>query len=449
MIRHLRPPLRPLPSCRTAARQFSLTPIQRLAPVTVNSTQKLPWFTSIPSFRQQIARTSEVPSFAEKVKCPSIKNQILFFVFGSTVVFFIAARITNEETYDWSVRLCTSAPAWQYRPPTNDEMRRARYYSLGKTLQDRLGAMKDAIEEWPETIKSMLVWTYIQVAQPVLDTTESRRVCWAISAVSGMIYVAWQFPQSRPYLRARFTHSPLTGLSYTMLTSLFSHRHLLHVWLNSLGLAAFGSATAQRFFEEHSKDPDFLREASPKWHFIAFFISAGLFSNLVAHVAISQFTFPRLVSRLKSSASTASSTIHPPSRPNIFARFKSTSATKTGTKDASSATIPLTIGATGAVYSAFTVVALAYPDTELALKIPPTFPLPIQWGLGALLAVDVLGLLRGWRLFNHWAHLGGAAFGAFYWEYGPVIWEVVRELTLGGLPPSLCHLPEESLHENE
>ncbi|KAI0917952.1 hypothetical protein AcV5_002752 [Taiwanofungus camphoratus] len=80
---------------------------------------------------------------------------------------------------------------------------------------------------------------------------------------------------------------------------------------------------------------------------------------------------------------------------------------------------------------------MAYPDTELALKIPPAFPIPIQYGVGTLLAVDILGALRGWRYFNHWAHLGGAAFGAFYWEYGFELWDLLRVITLGNLPPSL------------
>ena len=49
--------------------------------------------------------------------------------------------------------------------------------------------------------------------------------------------------------------------------------------------------------------------------------------------------------------------------------------------------------------------------------------------------------------FNHWAHLGGVAFGALYWAYGPRAWEFFREASLGGLPPSLTILPPE-LYQN-
>ncbi|CCL98567.1 uncharacterized protein FIBRA_00567 [Fibroporia radiculosa] len=373
-------------------------------------------------------------------------HKSIFFAFGSVLVFCVTARLTNTDTYEWSNKLSSSAPAWKFRPPTNDEMRRARYYTLGKVLQEHLAHIKDAVEEWPQTIKAMVVWSYIQIAQPILDTTEGRRVCWAIGAVNGMLYLAWQFPRTRAIMQTSFLHSPLSGRSYTMLTSLF--RSLAHVVLGSMALASFGSATSQCLFEKHSKDPENLREASPKWHFVAFFVSAGLFANLVSHVAASRITFPRLVSRLRklptSSITPLTSASTPPAKG--FIGWMSSLRASPNTTEAA-AKIPVSLGASGAVYATLTFVALAYPDTDLATKIPPTFPIPIQWGLCSLLVLDVMGIWRGWRLFNHWAHLGGAAFGAFYWEYGTIIWEVFRELTLGSLPSSLCNLNVEGEEE--
>lgn len=29
-------------------------------------------------------------------------------------------------------------------------------------------------------------------------------------------------------------------------------------------------------------------------------------------------------------------------------------------------------------------------------------------------------------MFDHWAHLGGAAFGAVYFKYGPDLWNNMR-----------------------
>ena len=31
------------------------------------------------------------------------------------------------------------------------------------------------------------------------------------------------------------------------------------------------------------------------------------------------------------------------------------------------------------------------------------------------------------RVLDHWAHLGGAAFGIFYYVYGPDFWSDLRE----------------------
>jgi len=73
------------------------------------------------------------------------------------------------------------------------------------------------------------------------------------------------------------------------------------------------------------------------------------------------------------------------------------------------------------------MTALAFPDSQVALFIPPTYPINIQYGVGGLMLLDVTGIIRGWRLFDHWAHLGGAAFGIFYYFYGPHYWRRLRQ----------------------
>lgn len=36
-------------------------------------------------------------------------------------------------------------------------------------------------------------------------------------------------------------------------------------------------------------------------------------------------------------------------------------------------------------------------------------------------------------MFDHWAHLGGAAFGAFYFAYGPQFWAWLRAVNGGAM----------------
>jgi rhomboid-like protein len=55
------------------------------------------------------------------------------------------------------------------------------------------------------------------------------------------------------------------------------------------------------------------------------------------------------------------------------------------------------LGASGAIYSALVLTALGFPDLHIALAIPPSFPIPVQYGVGGLVLVDCIGILRGWR----------------------------------------------------
>ena len=58
---------------------------------------------------------------------------IQFFAVGSLLTFSIAAQAANMDTAHWHTRLKDSGTlVWKLRDPTSDEMRRARYYELGK-----------------------------------------------------------------------------------------------------------------------------------------------------------------------------------------------------------------------------------------------------------------------------------------------------------------------------
>jgi hypothetical protein len=41
--------------------------------------------------------------------------------------------------------------------------------------------------------------------------------------------------------------------------------------------------------------------------------------------------------------------------------------------------------------------ALAIPETRVALIFFPLYPIPINVGVSALVCLDVLGIIRGWR----------------------------------------------------
>jgi rhomboid-like protein len=64
---------------------------------------------------------------------------------------------------------------------------------------------------------------------------------------------------------------------------------------------------------------------------------------------------------------------------------------------AATATILPSLGASGAIYSTVILSTLAFPEAEVSLVFPPTPSFPIQYGVGGLVLLDCIGILRGWR----------------------------------------------------
>jgi len=409
-------------------RAFSFTPNYRL-PRSIGGHGTRFSHTPRSSIGGDTARSSEAPSFREAVRTPTIRNQILFFVFGSFVAFGVAARQTNLDTYYWTNKMSESGFTWRLRDPSNDELRKARQHDLGTKLAGGLVKLHTWMAGLPQDIRAMISYSYTQIANSVLTAPEGQRMCYAIGAINGLVWLAWQFPRLTPFMMMRFSHHPLSGMSSTLLTSVFSHSGVMHVLFNTLALSSFGVSACHYLTQTQQDDPTRLRESTSIWHFLAFYISAGMCASLVSHVVAARLTYPRLVSRLLSSTSSSSSAAS-------AASAATQSTIVNGAKEITSVIRP-SLGASGAIYATFALTAMAYPDAQVSLIFPPTPPIAIQHGFFGLMAVDVLGILRGWRVLDHHAHLGGALFGLWYYAYGTQIWESFREMTLGGLPPSL------------
>lgn len=166
-----------------------------------------------------------------------------------------------------------------------------------------------------------------------------------------------------------------------------------------------GSAAAY-YLQSHR--PEGKLEATSTYHILAFYISgksfglaqdlplipprtaAGLFSGLVSHVVQTRFVYPRLVAKLASPASITKKA------DTWAAAVLASTAAATKTKVVP-ATIRPSFGSSGAVYAVATLTALGHPNAEISLYHPPTFPISVQYGVGAMVAVDLLGILRGWR----------------------------------------------------
>jgi len=310
--------------------------------------------------------------------------------------------------------------------PTTGDMRLAQAQILLKNFQAKLKELTEFLTDAPIVTKSVILHSYARLAEMYLNASEGRRAGYAIAAVNVGIWVAWQIPILRPFMMARFRHQPLSGKTYTMLTSIFSHSSFVHLIFNCMALTSFASATSTWMTREQIQAPSHLRESTASYHFLALYLSSGLFSSLASHLVTTRFIYPRLLSKLVQPEKTSS--------PGMIDKFSSSlsSAAKSSARPATTDTaaaaprILPSLGASGAIYSTVVISTLAFPDAEVSLVFPPTPSFPIQYGVGGMVLLDCIGILRGWRFFDHYAHLGGAAFGALYYMYGMRVWDAMR-----------------------
>lgn len=94
---------------------------------------------------------------------------------------------------------------------------------ISQTLQDAANGIRTGMSDWPETVKNIVSRFYVQLAQPILDMGDGRRICWAIGTVNAIVFLMWKTRRLQPFMNIHFAHNPLSGRSYTMLTSVFRY----------------------------------------------------------------------------------------------------------------------------------------------------------------------------------------------------------------------------------
>lgn len=375
---------------------------------------------SVPSFRSKIGHAGYGEAFSETVGKPGIRNQILFVAGGSFLAFMYAASRTNIETDYWTKRMTSVSSVWTFQSLTSTDLKRAQNVEVIKDLREWFAGLNLRLQEMPGLIRPWVGLAFVSVLQPYADASEGKRLCWKICLLNAAVWVAWKVRRWQGPMSIRFMHNPLSGLSFTLLTSMFSHRSFFYLLFNCLALESFGSAAYFYLLREQGKAEPQMLESTAAYHFLAFFVSAGLFSGLVSHVVNAKFRYPRLVAQLATSSQAV------PKADTWASAVAAASATASTVAKKKVPEILPSLGASGAIYAAVTTTALAFPDSQIALFIPPSYPINIQWGVGGLVALDMIGILRGWRYLDHWAHLGGAAFGVAYYAYGPTIWNHIR-----------------------
>ncbi|KAL0569714.1 hypothetical protein V5O48_012243 [Marasmius crinis-equi] len=416
-------------------------------PFSFTRNPKFPRTTNGPARSPHNATVAEAEhlSFASKIGKPSARNQILFVLFGSCAAYTYASFTTDLQTHLLLKKIREQSVGFSLTSITNRELTRIQNTELVKKLRLQFAEWNKTISDLPPLLRQQLSLLYLTIFQPYADASQGRRLCWKICLLNMGVWLMWKIRQ--PMMMRNFAHNPLSGMSYTLLTSMFSHQGFLHLLLNCLALESFGSAAYVYLNNSVSQEAPNKLESTSVYHWLAFYTSAGMFSSLVSHVVSVKFKYPRLIAQLSSpaanapkaadtwaSAVSASSASAKSSTRSLFFSQPSSSAVASATSSTATAVskaplIPSSLGASGAVYACVTMTALAFPQAQVSLIFPPSYPIDIQTAVVGLVAFDMIGIMRGWKVIDHWAHLGGAAFGAAYYAYGPKIWAGLRRET--------------------
>lgn len=73
----------------------------------------------------------------------------------------------------------------------------------------------------PGLLRPWVGVAYVAVMQPYADASEGKRVCWKICLFNAAVWAAWKVRRLQGPMARAFMHNPLSGLSYTLLTSVF------------------------------------------------------------------------------------------------------------------------------------------------------------------------------------------------------------------------------------
>lgn len=274
---------------------------------------------------------------------------VLFTVATSFGVFVLAAFVWEHRMSTILTRILASRSQPINGMPSPREILQAHT----EILQERWNGVWER-SQWiqkigiPPEIQKML----FMMKSRWMELSTSERTIWTIIGMNSVVFAAWQVPRLSSFMHKWFLHNPASGRSITLLTSMFSHQHFWHFALNMFAL--------------HSFAVPLLSEHMAQEQFVAFYTTTGVVSSLVSHL----FTAARVP----------------------WAKI-----------------IP-SLGASGAIFGCVSATAYMQPDVSVFIIFLPFFPIKIPVALGALMGLDLFGILRGWRMFDHYVSESGRSF---------------------------------------
>src|ERR1700734_4072435 len=94
-------------------------------------------------------------------------------------------------------------------------------YIYNQKLQGYAEKLKDTTMGLPIIIRNTILATFLNIANSYLNASDANWLCWNIGFLNVAAWAAWKIPHPQGFMRLHFMHNPLSGLSYTLLTSIF------------------------------------------------------------------------------------------------------------------------------------------------------------------------------------------------------------------------------------
>lgn len=313
------------------------------------------------------------PKFINEPVRLSYVRPILFGFATSTSIYFTAAFIHEKEKESIWQRLKKrkDGPKWSTIRDviTDDRLFLADFWEEKKKMwlekkEKVMDELKHRLEQY-QSMPKELKRSFLAAAQLYLSMSEAEKTMSALIGVNLLIFGCWKLPVMKPFMQRYFIHNPASGRLVTLLTSCFSHKELVPLTINMVGLWSFGPM---------------LYEVLGKEQFVATYLSLGIGANVMSHVT------------------------------NLALRH--------------SRPIQSSLGASGALYGLLSGIMLTQPDWDLFIPYLPSMPIKIRYikiiifilslellyiyllfyysyAVPALMSLDVAGILMRWRMYDH------------------------------------------------
>jgi membrane associated rhomboid family serine protease len=192
---------------------------------------------------------------------------------------------------------------------------------------------------------------------------------------------------------------------WQIVTHMFMHGGLMHIFFNMYALFAFGTPLEQMWGRQK---------------FLFFYFSAGIGAALL-HTGVNYLYVHQALEALGSQGVDVNQALELVSSGRYNTNWYSMADASVIDNFLSAVNTPA-VGASGAIYGVLVAFGMAFPESKLFLMFVPV-PIKAKYFIPALIGLDLFSGVTGYSIFGsgiaHFAHVGGALIGfimAWYWK---------------------------------